>query len=180
MVGACKSPSPAPTLPSAVATLPNSWTILVSGEKVFGLAPDGLPHWTTSMPQQDQIATPITAAADGTVYLRGRATLHALSPSGDWLWRSKVPGLPAGLRPQDVVIYAPIAMSDSTAAVMTDGQELMAFSRDGKVRWRRSVDGTVVIPPRCASNGEVIVLTTVGLFAVSPAGSIDWHADPEP
>lgn len=182
MGAACRSQYVTPASPYSVATLPNSWTILAREGSVVALDPDGLLRWTTNLPKRDRITTPITAAADGTVYLRGRSMLHSLAPDGKWRWTKKIPGVPDRSPPEKVSIYAPIALSDSTVAMLTERRELTAFTYEGNVRWERYIpgDGDPVAPPRCASNGQIIVPTTAWIFAISPVGHLDWRAARKP
>lgn len=177
-IASCKKPTLQPGIETSLVTLPNSWTIVARGGRVVALAPDGLPRWTATLPKQDRIATPIAAAADGTVYLRGRTTLHALGADGRWRWHRTVPGLPAKLPGKDAPIYAPVAMTDSTVAMITEELELLAFTSNGDVRWRQEIrgDGPLMAPPRCAPNGQIIVAIPEGVVAISPAGRVDWEA----
>jgi outer membrane protein assembly factor BamB len=162
--------------------LPNSWTVVATGGRIAAFDPDGLRRWTAVMQQQDRIATPIAVAADGTVYLRGARALHALGADGRWRWRSEVPSLPPALAAAQVPSYAPIPMSDSTVALIAEPLELTAFTSAGEVSWRRELpgEGHPLAAPRSAPNGQIVVRTSAGVIAVSPAGRVDWQAEPQP
>jgi outer membrane protein assembly factor BamB len=174
--GCRTSEAPASQAPDMVSivVLPNSVAIQASKQTVHAVGPDGTQRWKMPIPDGDKVAAPLTGALNSTVYVRGERGLYAASPEGKWLWKRDLAGKgPAG------PIYGPIALPDSSVAVLVGARQLLGFEHDGTPRWDVQLpEGDVTAAPATAANGHVLVATTAGIYSISPGGEIVWRFKP--
>jgi outer membrane protein assembly factor BamB len=137
------------------------------------VTPDGTQEWTTSLPGAQSDSPAI--AQDGTIYATGN-WLYAFSADGTNLWINNT---------NYFLSSSPAVGQDGTIYIATfGGGTLCAISPSGVLRWQ-----TAFAPnnPTNAPSPAVPAIDTAGtiyypvfnaLYAVSPAGSIQWTFSP--
>lgn len=141
----------------------------------YALNPDGTQAWrfaAASPVQQHPIV-----GSDGTVYVGLGGRLHAFNPDGTVRWTEdlgySLPGGPA-LSPDGETIYS-FGFEPTTPTA-----SLIAFRRDGTVRWQYSgfyPYYPALSPPTVAADGTVIVLSGQ-IVALDPSGVERWRYAP--
>ena len=122
----------------------------------------------------------------GTIYVLdnpdGDYFLYAISKDGNMLWSYPFTGAWWGLD------RAPALGPDGTVYIGTYeyttpiGGALIAFTKDGQIKWQYRTDGGLVGSPIVDSNGIIYVGSTAGnqgergyLYAIYPNGALKWR-----
>jgi outer membrane protein assembly factor BamB len=176
--GACaKEQKPAARKPASsfLTALPNSTAVYAEDAVLRGIAPDGASSWRQVLPN-GKVVTPVAAAANSMLYVRTESALHAFSPKGELLWSNDELSAPPALDP---ALLAPVALADSSVAVVVSAKEVRGIDTDGSLRWSVVLPiGDVAAPLVPCANGQLLVRATSGLYAISPQGKIIWHRAP--
>jgi hypothetical protein len=108
----------------------------------------------------------VAVGADGTIYVAA-GPLYALAPSGTNLWTSDT---------NDFTGSSPAIGKDGTVYVPTSGGSLCAFNPAGQFEWQVLTNGPTHggKTPAVDSAGTIYYLAYSTLFAISPAGKVQW------
>ena len=105
---------------------------------VYAITPDGKIKWKVSVPVE--ASSPALDSNASTLYIGGRDNnLYAIN-TGDGAIKWKLDlseGIGTSLQPT-----TPVVGSDGTIFVTTNVNFLMAITRDGKLKWRATIDNT--------------------------------------
>jgi outer membrane protein assembly factor BamB len=111
----------------------------------------------------------LTVGDDGTIYMSGAGTLHALAPGGQHRW-SVHTGAPDG--------SVPAIAADGTLYVGTFGNNgsVMAIDRSGAVRWTLEDTGLSSSSPVVGADGTLYAIRPDStLYAIDPIGQTRWQ-----
>jgi len=152
--------------------MPNNLMVVSTKNRVTAIGTEGELAWELTLPDGDSAIAPASVAMNSVTYIRGRRELHAILPEGKCLWSKPLDGEAySGTRATN----APIAMSDSTVAVIV-GDDVIRYDYEGKVRWRVTIpDGHVVGRPVAGMDGSVRLPTSSGVYSVNPDGNVSWR-----
>ena len=129
--------------------------------RLNALRPDGVKRW-------DMLLSGIPGSAaigdDATVYV-GAFGLHAVSPEGSPLWSYVVPE----------EISDPVLGRNGIVVVGTRRGKLYTIDRSGEKVWDVNLGSPIVHSPVLTEDGTVIVAAGRDLYAVSPAGVVEWR-----
>ena len=139
---------------------------VAGGRHVHAVDPQGEIQWTYQTPGKTFSFSSPAVASDGTIYVGGNdRALHAIDRDGSPQWTFQT---------GDLVRAPPSIGADGTIYVASSDGRLYAVHPDGSERWsvvvKRSIGGAFARVDSPPSIGP-------GLFAISPGGSIRWHAD---
>lgn len=137
---------------------------VITGLSAMGGQP---PLWTYHTPLAILYAP--TVASDGSVYFAADdGRIHAVSPSGHFLWNTDAGGRPsAAMALQNNILYFP-----------TSQGELAAYGLDGHMAWRLPLYSDMGATPAVAADGTIYIGTISGrLYSVNPAGFVNWYVD---
>lgn len=110
----------------------------------------------------------LAIAHDGTAYVSGPSTLHALGPGGQVRWGAYTGGKAHS---------APAIAPDGTLYVTVEeaGASLMAIDPSGAELWTFASAGTIISSPALGSDGTIYVASRDGtLHAIDPEGRERW------
>jgi outer membrane protein assembly factor BamB len=163
---------------SGLAALPNSGAVFHSGGTFVGLTPGGAPAWEITLPAAAVVSGRLAVAPNSTVYARSRQALHAVDHHGTLLWTISLPEPPPALGRE---LLSPVALANSTVVALESPTRLRAFGLDGAAQWTAELpageaNGALV----ACRNGLLLVPTTAGVQAFSPAGQLLWTWDGRP
>jgi hypothetical protein len=163
---------------TGLAALPNSATVFHSGGTLVGLSPGGAPTWKVTLPAAAVVAGRLAVAPNSTVYARSRQALHAVDHKGTLLWTIALPEPPATLGRE---LLSPVALANSTVVALESPTRLRAFGLDGAAQWAADLPaGQAIATLVACRNGQLLVPTTAGVHAYSPAGQLLWTWDGKP
>ncbi|HEX8147145.1 MAG TPA: Ig-like domain-containing protein, partial [Pyrinomonadaceae bacterium] len=139
----------------------------------------GRVRWRFTL-DSDYANTRPAVGADGTVYVNDvGGNLYALTPGGalKWIYRAGIQGGygPVGVG-QDGTVYVASLVPRPDGTLGNVGA-IHAVNPDGTERWVfRGTDGSIIAGPSVGPDGNVYAVdrssTGLGLFALSPAGSL--------
>ena len=157
--------------PTYMTALPNSTGIHTTGSLMLAFSPDGQLSWKVTIPR-GAVISPVAASPNSRIYVRTATHLLAYSPEGDLLWEvDGVPPTPGA----DARVCTPVALADSSVALVTNEHKVCAFDTDGSPKWTVTLpDGPVVAPLVPFGNGQVTAETVGKLHMISPDGKILW------
>lgn len=158
-------------LPPSMA-LPDSHWLRIDGDTIQKISPLGEPVWVVRVPGPEPLASVLSVADNGTLYVRTRDQVMALGSDGKWLWRQPAPI--EGVVDQS---HQPAAMTDSGVVFRAGPRQYRAYAHTGELRWKVDVDvkGGPSEQPMILRNGSIIVRGSQGLIAISPRdGSVEW------
>ncbi|MBX3277930.1 MAG: PQQ-binding-like beta-propeller repeat protein [Acidobacteria bacterium] len=160
------------TVNGGVVALPNSSVVVVSGGKVRAWEPNGQSGWSLDLPDGDRAVAPPAAAPNSVVYIRGAQALYAVSPEGKMLWQAKYADDAAHIK--NIV-----ALSDSSAALVTGDTTVVCYATSGEVHWIYTLpDGDrLIAAPAAAPNGLLHLRGRNRLYAVNAEGKWQWQVD---
>jgi PQQ-like domain len=156
------------TVPSLVV-LPNSSVVMVEHSRVAAYSPNGDQMWSFELPAGDTVDARPVAALNSTAYVRGAQAIYALDPNGKLLWQS--PHADHGAKVRGMV-----ALGDSTLAITSGDNSLVAFDNSGKPRWTYQLpDGDgLTSTPVIAPNSAIYVRGRARIYAIGPQGNLLW------
>jgi hypothetical protein len=163
---------------SNLVALPDSSAAYYVSGHLYGLSATGLPTWQVALPEKATIVARLAVAPNSTVYARSDKGLHAIGAGGKLLWTVRLPEPPSWLSRE---ILAPVALTNSSAVVLENPDRLRAFSVDGSEIWTSAMPGGELRGPLAACpNGQLLVMTTTGVYGISPQGQLVWSYAPPP
>jgi hypothetical protein len=75
-------------------------------------------------------------------------------------------------------VLAPVALPDSSVAVVVADDEILSLDSAGKKRWSAKIPGGKIAgPPVPCPNGDLLVPTSAGAVGISAKGDINWSRD---
>jgi hypothetical protein len=182
-VTACSPDTPAPAaqaisantaqpVETELVVLPNNTVLHCSPSKVTAVHREGDVAWELTLPYGDAVVASVAVGLNSVSYFRGSKGVYAAQPDGKWAWSKPLENRStAKSRASDT----PVTFPDSTVAVVV-GDDIVRFDDKGVVRWRVSLpDGHVNARMSAAMDGALFVLTTKGLYCISPDGNVAWH-----
>jgi hypothetical protein len=159
------------TAASYMTALPNSMGVHASGSQLLAFSPDGRLGWKVTIPRGDVVA-PVAASPNSRIYLRTANHLLCYSHEGKLLWEVDGAAPPPKA---DARVCMPVALADSSVAIVLAEDELRAFETNGSEKWAVDLpDGPVVAPLVPFGNGQLTAETRRSLHMISPDGKILW------
>jgi outer membrane protein assembly factor BamB len=138
------------------------------GDKVVCANPsDGTLAWEFST--QSSRATTCCVGSDGTIYVSGDETVHALTPAGAEKWSFDMGSV------ADKPTFGP----DSTIYVGSAGGRLVALTNDGKLKWNFQVPGNIHSPSIDRRGNLYCGASPFVLYAFDKTGKLMWELKPE-
>lgn len=160
------------TVDGGIVALANSCVVVVSDNKVIAWEPNGESRWRLDLPDGDRAVAPPAAAPNSVVYIRGAQSIYAVSPEGKILWQAKYAD-------DSAQIKNILALSDSSAALVTGDTTVVCYATSGEVRWIYTLpDGDrLITAPAAAPNGLLHLRGRNRLYAVNAEGKWQWQVD---
>ena len=154
---------------NSLVALPSSVVVLARSNALEAYQADGNLLWKVVLPEGDQVMAAPVAALSSVAYVRGRDAIHAISPTGQLLWR----GSHLGGEDQ---IQGIVALNDSTVAISEEDRHVVAFTAEGTRRWTYTLpEGErLVAPPAVSANSLLLLRTATTLHAVDSGGNLAW------
>lgn len=138
------------------------------GDKVVSVNPaDGTLAWEFST--ESSRATTCSVGGDGTIYVSGDETVHALTPAGAEKWSFDVGSV------ADKTTFGP----DGAIYVGSAGGRLVALSNDGKLKWDFQVPGNIHSPSIDWRGNLYCGAPPFVLYAFDKTGKLRWELKPE-
>ncbi|NPV14049.1 PQQ-like beta-propeller repeat protein [candidate division WOR-3 bacterium] len=113
---------------------------------------------------------------DGTIYaFSEKDTLYAFNPDGTVKWRLGLPDT-VFYHPSNIFI-SPVVAANGTIYIFAADGNLYAINPNGTVSWRFPIKTdfpTICGTPALGADGTIYVYAPESLYALSPAGSLNW------
>jgi len=143
--------------------------------KFYCLTTLGALIWSFSL--ETILGDSAALGADDIIYFPGHP-LYAFSSAGTNLWTSQT---------NDFEQASPAVAKDGTIYIATSGSSLCAFSPSGEFKWQVLTNGywpfSAGVTPAIDSAGTIYYPSFSVLYAISPAGNVQWSypllPDPE-
>jgi outer membrane protein assembly factor BamB len=161
-----------PSLTPAVDSNGSSFYGAAAGQ-LFAVDPLGATTWAFTPPANDAggsgwIQPAPILGADGTIYYSGADGLYAVGPDGTLRWKA-----PWGSDTTTGSLASAAVGADGTIYVAAPDTTLEAISPDGALVWSLPIQLTST-PPIVDGNGVIFALGSAGVYAILPAGQIEW------
>lgn len=128
---------------------------------LYAVAPDGTKRWVVSAAGSIEGAPAI--ATDGTLYFGAGQTVYAVAPDGTYKWTYTTAGL---------IYAAPAIGADGTVYIGSDGNDFVALTPDGKLKWQ--FPARIGAGAAIGADGSIYVGTTDGkLYALTAGGQVN-------